>query len=337
MRSPGAVTRRSPTTGPSPSSRRSGTTSTVRRPLPSSTTGRSARPRPFRSRPRTITSRSSTSSRSEARASRRATRSRGSTSAPYRCSRSGSGSREEPAGGRTSQEPSGFRRRMNADDPLRLAAPFDDSPSAGTIHRLDRIEGFDRALFARLPLTLRIIAENWARRFDPKLSDAKDLTAFVRGDRRSADLEIPFYPGRVLLQDFTGVPVIVDLTALRTAAVATGLPPSRINPGVPVDLIVDHSVQVDSFGSSRSITLNLDREYERNSERYGLLRWAQRAYDNVRVVPPGNGICHQVNLEYLATVVTRRKEGASWSVFPDTLVGTDSHTTMVNGLGVLAW
>ena len=226
---------------------------------------------------------------------------------------------------------------MNAFDPLGLAAPFDDSPSPGTIHRMDRLPGFDAARFVQLPLTARIIAENWARRFDTKLSAAKDLTAFVRGDLHTTDLEIPFYPGRVLLQDFTGVPVIVDLTALRTAAVARGLPASRVNPGVPVDLIVDHSVQVDSFGSPRSIALNLDHEYERNSERYGLLRWAQRAYDHVRVVPPGNGICHQVNLEYIASVVTRRKEGDSWSVFPDTLVGTDSHTTMVNGLGVLGW
>src|SRR4029077_2572079 len=149
--------------------------------------------------------------------------------------------------------------------------------------------------------------------------------------------EIPFYPGRVLLQDFTGVPVLVDLSAMRTATAAHGRDPKRINPVVPVDLIIDHSVQVDSFGSSRSLGINLDREYERNAERYDLLRWTPLGFRGVRVVPPGNGICHQVNLEFLATVVERRGQGGEPEAFPDTLVGTDSHTTMVNGLGVLGF
>ncbi len=131
--------------------------------------------------------------------------------------------------------------------------------------------------------------------------------------------------------------MIVDLSILRSAAVARGIPSERVNPVVPVDLIVDHSVQVDSFGSPRSLTINLDREYERNQERYQFLRWAKDAYQNSRIVPPGNGICHQVNLEYLATVVSRRESDGGAVAFPDTLIGTDSHTTMVNGLSVLGW
>ncbi len=226
---------------------------------------------------------------------------------------------------------------MNPPDPLGLAEPFPDPVGPSTIYRLARLPGYDAKRFARLPLTLRLLAENWARHFDPQRDKVGELTALVRGELRASEFELPFHPGRVLLQDFTGVPVLVDLTALRSAAVARGLAPTRINPKVPVDLIVDHSVQVDSFGSPRSLLVNLDREYERNSERYGLLRWAQRAYENVRVVPPGSGICHQVNLEHLASVVTRRPAGGREVVFPDTLVGTDSHTTMVNGLGVLGW
>ncbi len=223
---------------------------------------------------------------------------------------------------------------MNPRDPLGLAEPFD---GGARIFRIDRVPGFDPSRFSRRPLTARILAENLARNFDPARTPPRLLTALVRGEELGEGAELPFFPGRVLLQDFTGVPVIVDLTALRTAATRRGLPADRINPVVPVDLIVDHSVQVDSFGSPRSLVINLDREYERNSERYLLLRWAQQAYRNVRIVPPGNGICHQVNLEYLADVVTRRDGADGATVFPDTLVGTDSHTTMVNGLGVLGF
>ncbi len=223
---------------------------------------------------------------------------------------------------------------MNPRDPLSLSEPFD---GGARIYRIDKIPGFDAARFARRPLTVRILVENLARNFDPARTPPRLLTALANGEPLEEGAELPFFPGRVLLQDFTGVPVIVDLTALRTAATQRGLPAERVNPVVPVDLIIDHSVQVDSFGSPRSLLINLDREYERNSERYLLLRWAQQAYRNVRVVPPGNGICHQVNLEYLADVVTRRDAPDGPTVFPDTLVGTDSHTTMVNGLGVLGF
>src|SRR5207237_1073564 len=140
-----------------------------------------------------------------------------------------------------------------------------------------------------------------------------------------------------LMQDFTGVPATVDLAAMRSAMARLGGDPKRINPLVPVDLVIDHSVQVDYFGSANAFELNVDREYERNKERYALLRWAQVAFENFRVVPPGRGIVHQVNLEYLASVVHRRTDGSDTLVYPDSLVGTDSHTTMVNGLGVLGW
>ncbi|HEY6238729.1 MAG TPA: aconitase family protein, partial [Thermoplasmata archaeon] len=226
---------------------------------------------------------------------------------------------------------------MNDRDPLGIADAFPDTPGPATIYRLDRLESFDRDRFARRPLTIRILAENLARNFVRARSPRRLLTALVRGEPLACVGDIPFFPGRVLLQDFTGVPVLVDLTALRSAAVERGLPADRVNPVVPVDLVVDHSVQVDSYGSPRSILVNLDREYERNSERYVLLRWAKQAYTNVRVVPPGNGIVHQVNLEYLASVIARRAVPGGSEVFPDTVIGTDSHTTMVNGLGVLAW
>src|SRR5207248_6866222 len=147
----------------------------------------------------------------------------------------------------------------------------------------------------------------------------------------------PFYPARVLMQDFTGVPAAVDLATMRSAIARLGGDPKKINPLVPVDLVIDHSVQVDYFGSADAFALNVDREYERNTERYALLRWSQVAFENFRVVPPGRGIVHQVNLEYLANVVHRRTADGATDAYPDSLVGTDSHTTMVNGLGVLGW
>src|SRR3990172_5858151 len=149
--------------------------------------------------------------------------------------------------------------------------------------------------------------------------------------------EVPFLPARVVLQDFTGVPAVVDLAALRAAMKRLGGDPKRINPLVPVDLVIDHSVQVDVFGSVVALQRNAEIEFERNRERYEFLRWGQRAFANFRVVPPATGIVHQVNLEFLAKVVLSREEGGERRLFPDTLVGTDSHTTMINGLGVLVW
>jgi aconitate hydratase len=226
---------------------------------------------------------------------------------------------------------------MDRSDPLGVRDQVPLGSVTATVYRLDRLEGVDRTAFDRRPRTIRILLENLLRHFDPKQSDPATVRALANGSKLSAEVEIPFYPARVLLQDFTGIPVLVDLTTLRSAAAARGIAAGKINPIVPVDLIVDHSVQVDSYGSVRSLVLNLDREYERNSERYQFLRWSKGAYRNLRIVPPGNGICHQVNLEYLAQVVALHGDDGSAEAYPDTLIGTDSHSTMVNGVSVLGW
>ncbi len=222
-------------------------------------------------------------------------------------------------------------------DPLGVRETLEVGSETFAVYRPDRLPGVTLKDWQSRPIVTRILLENLVRRFDPKLLDPSVLSALARGDLAGSEQELPFYPGRVLLQDFTGVPLLVDLAALRAAAHRRGAPPERVNPRIPADLIVDHSVQVDSFGSPRSRLVNLDQEYHRNRERYAFLRWGREAFDQLRVVPPGNGICHQVNLEYLARVVERRTEEGELRAFPDTLVGTDSHTTMVNGLGVLGW
>ncbi len=189
---------------------------------------------------------------------------------------------------------------------------------------------------ARLPYTVKILLENMLRgaATHPDLVTQNDVRALATWDPAApGEAELPFMPARVILQDFTGVPCVVDLAAMRDAMADMGGDPSRINPLVPADLVIDHSVQVDEFGSDAAFLINVDREYERNGERYALLRWAQQAFADFRVVPPGTGIVHQVNLEFLADVVAER-DGV---LLPDTLVGTDSHTTMINGLGVVGW
>ena len=190
----------------------------------------------------------------------------------------------------------------------------------------------------RTPFTLKILLENVLRhtgRGIVRPDDVRALVAWRPGTEVTA--EVPFMPARVILQDFTGVPAVVDLAAMRDAMAALGGDPRRVNPLVPADLVIDHSVQVDQFGTPSAFAFNVEREYERNGERYQLLRWAQSAFQDLRVVPPGTGIVHQVNLEYLATVVARRTDADGEVAFPDTLVGTDSHTTMINGLGVLGY
>jgi aconitase A len=196
------------------------------------------------------------------------------------------------------------------------------------------------AELTRLPFTLKILLENALRHADGELLTVEDVLALAHwrpGNAGRSEAEYAFMPGRVLLQDFTGVPAVADLAAMRSAMARMGGDPQKVNPLVPADLVIDHSVQVDQFGSTLAFQHNVEREYERNSERYGLLRWGQQAFSNFRVVPPGTGICHQVNLEYLASVVMAREVHNETIAFPDTLVGTDSHTTMVNGLGVLGW
>jgi aconitate hydratase len=205
-----------------------------------------------------------------------------------------------------------------------------------TIYRLAALAGLGDV--DRMPHVVKILLENVLRYagqepFEP--AHVETLAAWKPGGDKSA--ELPFLPARILLQDYTGVPAVVDIAAMRSAMARLGGDPRKVNPLMPADLVIDHSVQVDLFGSSLAFAANVEREYERNIERYQLLRWAQQAFDGMTVVPPGTGICHQVNLEFLSKVVQAREVDGETVAFPDTLVGTDSHTTMVNGLGVLGW
>jgi aconitate hydratase len=206
--------------------------------------------------------------------------------------------------------------------------------------RLVRLDALERQGMnvSRLPYSLRILLENLLRREDGAVVTADEIAALASWDPQAVPArEIAFMPARVLLQDFTGVPAVVDLAAMRDAMVAMGGDARRINPLQPVELVIDHSVQVDEYGSAAAFLINAEKEFERNRERYAFLRWGQTAFANFRVVPPDTGIVHQVNLEYLARVVMEGDVGGERYVYPDTLVGTDSHTTMVNGLGVLGW
>ena len=190
-----------------------------------------------------------------------------------------------------------------------------------------------------LPVSMKVLLENLLRKEDGKsvsIADLRALAAFVE-NKGKVEYEIAFTPARVLMQDFTGVPAVVDLAAMRDAMHTLGADPNKINPLNPVDLVIDHSVMVDHFGTSKAFEQNVDVEYERNGERYRFLRWGSSAFNDFRVVPPGTGICHQVNLEYLAQTVWTADEGGKTLAYPDTVVGTDSHTTMVNGLSVLGW
>ena len=204
------------------------------------------------------------------------------------------------------------------------------------IFQLDALQArFD---VARLPYSLKILLENVLRLEDGVSATAADVEAIATWDAAAEpSVEIPYQPARVLMQDFTGVPAVVDLAAMRDAMAELGGDPERINPLVDVDLVIDHSVQVDAFGNERAFALNAEREFERNRERYSFLKWGREAFDNFSVVPPATGICHQVNLEHISQVVYSSDRAGTLQAYPDTLVGTDSHTTMVNGLGVLGW
>jgi aconitate hydratase len=210
-----------------------------------------------------------------------------------------------------------------------------DTVELYSLHALERA-GFPQV--SRLPFSLRILLENLLRNEDNRFVNAEDIAALASRDLKSgAEKEIAFTPARVLLQDFTGVPAVVDLAAMRDGIAALGGDPARVNPLQPVELVIDHSVQVDHFGQANAYDLNGRLEYQRNRERYEFLRWGQNSFSNFRVVPPETGIVHQVNLEYLARVICRESKSGRTEAFPDTLVGTDSHTTMVNGLGVVGW
>ncbi|HWW95577.1 MAG TPA: aconitate hydratase AcnA [Vicinamibacteria bacterium] len=218
-------------------------------------------------------------------------------------------------------------------------AVFETGQGPATLYRLGALEKAGLAPgLPRLPFSIRVLLEAVLRNVDSELVTAEDVRNLARWNAAAPrDVELPYMPARVILQDFTGVPAVVDLASMRGAMKRLGGDPKKINPLVPVDLVVDHSVQVDVFGSPEALAKNAEIEFARNRERYEFLRWGQMAFASFRVVPPATGIVHQVNLEYLAKVVLMKKEEGGTVAFPDTLVGTDSHTTMINGLGVLGW
>ncbi|MED5446626.1 MAG: aconitate hydratase AcnA [Planctomycetota bacterium] len=223
---------------------------------------------------------------------------------------------------------------MTSTNPFDATATLATSGGDVTYYSLKKLADDGLGDIDTLPYSIRVLLEACLRNVDGFVVTAEDVTALAGWTAEATNpAEIPFKPGRVVLQDFTGVPAVVDLAALRSAMVRLGGDPSKINPLVPCDLVVDHSVQVDRFASIDALSHNVDREFQRNEERYGFLRWGQQAFDNFRVIPPATGIVHQVNLEYLARVVMVENGVA----YPDSLVGTDSHTTMINGLGVVGW
>ena len=221
---------------------------------------------------------------------------------------------------------------MSTLDPFKAKSTIRTANGDRTIWKLSALKSVGN--IDRLPYSIRVLLESVLRNLDGRIYTEDHVRALAKYDpAKPSEEEIPFMPGRVVLQDFTGVPCVVDLTAMRGAMKRMGGDPKRVNPLVPCDLVIDHSVQVDAYGSGVALTINNEKEFERNMERYEFLKWGQGAFSNFRVVPPGTGIVHQVNLEYLAKVVWE-KDGV---LYPDSLVGTDSHTTMINGLGVLGW
>ena len=228
--------------------------------------------------------------------------------------------------------------------PKRLTDPFGSrdlfrAPQGQLgIYRLAKLEKDGIAPVSKLPFSIRVLLEAVLRNCDGyQVSEADVINLAQWNAAKPAELEVPFKAARVVLQDFTGVPAVVDLAAMRDGMRTLGGDPKKINPLIPVDLVIDHSVQVDYFGAADSLARNVEVEFERNKERYEFLRWGQQAFNNFRVIPPNTGIVHQVNLEFLAKVVFTGIDHAGPVAYPDTLVGTDSHTTMINGLGVLGW
>jgi aconitate hydratase len=226
---------------------------------------------------------------------------------------------------------------INAGNSFRTRDKLNVGAQSFEIHRLEFLEKQGVANLAKLPFSLRILLENLLRCEDGRFVHAEDIRALGKWRPGAPEKEIAFMPARVLLQDFTGVPAIVDLATMREAVQRMGGNPKRINPLFPAELVIDHSVQVDNFGNANAFGLNAELEFQRNVERYAFLRWGQTAFQNFKVVPPDTGICHQVNLEYLARVVCAMPYGNRFEAYPDSVVGTDSHTTMVNALGVFGW
>ncbi|SNQ61407.1 aconitate hydratase AcnA [Candidatus Methanoperedens nitratireducens] len=228
---------------------------------------------------------------------------------------------------------------MNADmNPFGSKDVIDTGKGRVNIYRISRLEEIGLGNISHFPYSIKILLEALLRHVDGLLVTEEDVESLARWNpKKMPEREIPFIPARVLLQDFTGVPAVVDLAAMRSAVERLGGDPAKINPVIPADLVIDHSIQVDYYGTSYARAYNEKKEFERNHERYTVLRWGQNAFDNFRIIPPGRGIVHQVNLEYLASVVQVKKVNGEPVAFPDTLVGMDSHTTMINSLGVLGW
>jgi aconitate hydratase len=223
-------------------------------------------------------------------------------------------------------------------DPFGAISTLSTAGGEVQIHKLSALTDKGLGSVDRLPFCIRVLLESVLRNLDGFTVTQDDVATLAGWKPKGQEpQEVPFIPARVLLQDFTGVPAVVDLAAMRDAMVRLGGDARKINPLVPVDLVIDHSVQVDVFGSPQALKINADLEFNRNRERYEFLRWGQNAFENFRVVPPATGIIHQVNLEYLASVVATRKVDGKTVAVPDSLVGTDSHTVMINGLGVVGW
>src|SRR5690625_2757495 len=227
---------------------------------------------------------------------------------------------------------------MSNDKAFRSKKNFELNGKTYNYYDLKGIEEANLGDVARLTFSIRVLLESVLRQYDGRVIKDEHIEGLAKWGKTEEKEDVPFKPSRVILQDFTGVPAVVDLASLRKAMVDMGGDPNDLNPEVPVDLVIDHSVQVDKYGVHNALQANMDLEFERNRERYEFLHWAQKAFKNYRAVPPATGIVHQVNLEYLANVVHAiENEDGTYETFPDTLVGTDSHTPMINGLGILGW
>ncbi|MFS2170413.1 aconitate hydratase AcnA [Priestia megaterium] len=227
---------------------------------------------------------------------------------------------------------------MTKKDVFNARSSFDLNGSTYNYYRLQALEEAGLGNVSKLPYSIKVLLESVLRQVDGRVITKEHVENLAKwGTKDIKDIDVPFKPSRVILQDFTGVPAVVDLASLRKAMADLGGDPDKINPEIPVDLVVDHSVQVDKAGTADSLRINMDLEFQRNTERYNFLSWAQKSFNNYRAVPPATGIVHQVNLEYLANVVHAVEEDGEFLAFPDSLVGTDSHTTMINGIGVLGW
>ncbi|GGC98045.1 aconitate hydratase AcnA [Pontibacillus salipaludis] len=228
---------------------------------------------------------------------------------------------------------------MAVNDAYNSRKQFELNGKTYNYYQLKALEEAGYGKISRLPYSIRVLLESVLRQYDGEVIQNEHVEKLAKwGEKDSESVDVPFKPSRVILQDFTGVPAVVDLASLRKAMVDMGGSPDKINPEVPVDLVIDHSVQVDKYGTQDALQVNMELEFERNKERYEFLNWAKKAFDNYEAVPPATGIVHQVNLEYIANVVhALENENGEYETYPDTLVGTDSHTTMINGLGVLGW